>query len=284
MVVVILGIIEGLTEFLPISSTGHMLLAEAFLPHRQPEVFIAVIQSGAVLAVLLVFTERLRQIATRWREPETRDFCGKLLAAFAVTAAGGLVLKALHFQLPKTAAPIAWATLVGGVLILAIEGMVRGKKPLESVSWKVAIAVGVGQLLAIVFPGLSRSGATIMMALAMGVSRPKSTEFAFLLGIPTLLAAGIVETRGALKHAIPGEPVHWDMVVLGTVVAAITAFLAVKWLLRFVLTHNFAGFAWYRIAMGIGILAWVWAGQPGADHSAPEAKPRAAAAQIQRGF
>ncbi len=255
--VLILGIIEGVTEFLPISSTGHMLLAEHWLPHRQPEVFIAVIQSGAVLAVLLVFTRRLRQWLTQWREKETQEFMLKLAAAFLITAVGGVILKKTGFRLEKNPAPIAWATLIGGVLILAVERWLRGRSLRDQIGWNVAVAVGAGQLLAVVFPGLSRSGATILMALAMGSSRPAATEFSFLLGIPTLLSAGTLGICAALHHAPGGELVQWKMVLLGTAVAAVTAFASVKWLLLYVQSHTFSGFGWYRIGLGILILLLV---------------------------
>jgi undecaprenyl-diphosphatase len=252
-VVVILGIIEGITEFLPISSTGHMLLAQNWLPHAQSDVFLAVVQSGAVLAVITVFAGRVKALLTRFNEPENRDFLLKLGVAFGLTVVGGLILKKLHFRLEKNVAPIAWATLVGGILILAIEAALKGKKLRDEITWPVAICIGVGQLLAVVFPGLSRSGATILMALAMGVSRPKAAEFSFLLGIPTLLAAGALEILSALKDPA-ANPVNWPYLSLGTMVAAITAFASVKWLLRYVQSHTFNVFGWYRIALGIIIL------------------------------
>jgi undecaprenyl-diphosphatase len=135
--------------------------------------------------------------------------------------------------------------------------MVRGKNLRETVTWPVAIAVGVGQLLAVVFPGLSRSGSTIMMALALGVARKPATEFSFLLGIPTLLSAAALETVSALKHPEVTGPVNWGMVIFGTVIAAITAFMVVKWLLRFIQSHTFVGFGWYRIGLGILTLALI---------------------------
>lgn len=252
-VVVILSLIEGITEFLPISSTGHMLLAEAFLPHRQSEVFLAVVQSGAVLAVITVFAGRVKDLLTRWNEPQNQQYIFKLAVAFGLTVVGGLVLKKLHFQLPKDAAPIAWATLIGGILIIVIEAMLKGKNLRDEVTWPVAIAVGVGQLLAVVFPGASRSGTTILMSLALGVNRPRSAEFSFLLGIPTLLAAGAFEILKARKD--PGaEHVDWGLIALGTIIAAITAFATVKWLLRYVQTHTFTVFGWYRIILGAVIL------------------------------
>jgi undecaprenyl-diphosphatase len=252
--VFILAVIEGITEFLPISSTGHMLIVQNWLQHKQSELFLAVVQSGAVLAVLLVFTQRLKQIVFQWREKETQQFVFKLGAAFLVTAAGGLVLKKLDWELPETAVPVALATLIGGILILWIEYAIRGKPLSDSVSWPIAIALGAGQLLAVIFPGLSRSGTTILMALALGVGRRPATEFSFLLGVPTLLSAAALEVASTLLKPEEAGDVNWLMILWGTVVAAITAFAAVKWLLKFVQSHTFVGFGYYRIALGVVIL------------------------------
>ena len=248
-VVVILAIIEGITEFLPISSTGHMLLAEHWLPHRQSETFLAVVQSGAVLAVITVFAGRVKALLTKWQEPENRDYILKLAAAFFITSVGGLILKKLDFELEEKPGPVAWATLIGGIIILAIEFACKGKKLRDEVTWTVAIAIGAAQLLAVIFPGASRSGTTIMIALAMGISRPKAAEFSFLLGIPTLLAAG------ALKLVTGKDPINFGLLALGVIVAAVTAFAVVKWLLRYVQTHTFNPFGYYRIILGILILA-----------------------------
>src|ERR1043166_6652525 len=242
LAVVILGIIEGVTEFLPISSTGHLLIPQKlhWLPN-QTDLFDVVIQSGAVLAVIAVFTQRVRQLLTTLNEPATRDYLGKLTVAFAITAAGGLVLKKMHVRLPETIAPVAWATLIGGILIVIVERWLKGKQGLAEISWTVAVAVGAAQLLAAVFPGTSRSGATILMALVLGISRPAATEFSFLLGIPTLLAASALKIASELKeHGTGGE--NWGMVALGTVVSGIAAFFVVKWLIRFVQSHTFTGF------------------------------------------
>jgi undecaprenyl-diphosphatase len=254
LVVVILGIIEGITEFLPISSTGHMLIAEHWLPFKQSEVFLAVVQCGAVLAVLTVFAGRVRELLANFNKPENRDFVFKLVVAFLITAAIGIVLKKKGFKLDENPRSVAWATLVGGFLILIIEAAVARKQLRDSVTWPVAICVGAGQLLAVVFPGLSRSGATILMALAMGVTRPKAAEFSFLLGIPTLLAAG---AKTALDARHSGEQVNWMLIALGSAVAAVTAFATVKWLLRYVQTHTFNVFGYYRILLGALILMLV---------------------------
>lgn len=253
--VVILGVIEGITEFLPISSTGHLLLVEnANLVSRQSDLFNITIQSGAAVAVLAVFGGRLRDLLARVTEPDARDYLLKLLLAFVITAVGGLVVKRLGFTLPKEIAPIAWATLVGGVIIIAIEWGLRGRRALPcDVTWAVAVAVGLAQLLAAVFPGTSRSAATIMMAMLLGLTRPAATEFSFLVGVPTLLAAGALETVQALRHPA-GPPTEWGLLALGTLVSAVTAFVVVRWLLRWVQTHDFVVFGWYRIALGLVML------------------------------
>src|SRR5687768_13206781 len=137
--IVLLGLVEGITEFLPVSSTGHLLLAEHFLP-RQSDLFNTVIQCGAVLAVLLIFTDRVRQLATL-RDAATRQYLGKLLLAFGITGVGGLVLKKLHFKLPETTEPVAIATLVGGVLFLAVELWLRNRPQTSHITWACAVAV-----------------------------------------------------------------------------------------------------------------------------------------------
>lgn len=252
--VFILAVIEGVTEFLPISSTGHMLLAKEFLDYKPDDLFLAVVQSGAVLAVLLVFTARMRQIVCQWHERETQQFVGKLMAAFMVTAIGGLILKKMEFELPEDPTPVALATLIGGILILWIEMAIRKKDLRDSITWPIAIAIGAGQLLAVIFPGLSRSGTAIMLALALGLARSPATEFSFLLGIPTLLSAGALKIYEAIKEE---QTANWLLIAWGTFIAAATAFISVKWLLKFIQTHTFNGFGWYRIALGIGILLFV---------------------------
>ena len=255
IVVIILGIIEGVTEFLPISSTGHLLLAQHYLKREFPDVFTAVIQSGAVLAVLLVFTDRLKKLFQTYREKASMDFLMKLGVAFLITAVGGLALKKSGFALEKNPVPVAWATLVGGVLILLIESVFRNRQPIDEIPWRVACLIGAAQLLAVIFPGASRSGTTILVALALGCSRPKATEFSFLLGVPTLLAAAAVETMSALRDE---TAVPWGLLLLGSVVAAVTAFISVRWLLAYIQTHTFAPFGWYRIFLGGAILGLVY--------------------------
>lgn len=255
----ILGVIEGVTEFLPVSSTGHLLIAEPWLGGSRGDVFNSVIQCGAVLAVLMVFAGRLKEFYLKWRQPETRSYLLKLLVAFVITGIGGLALKAAGFKQqgenPEnakfTAWVVAWTTLVGGVVILGLEQWLK-KRPLRGeISWTIAIATGFAQLLAVLLPGTSRSAATILTALALRTTRPAATEFSFLLGVPTLFAAGFLQTASALRH---GQLVDWPVVAVGSVVSAITAFMVVRWLLRYVQTHTFILFGWYRIALGVVIL------------------------------
>ena len=254
IVVIILGIIEGITEFLPVSSTGHLLLAEHWLP-RQSDLFNIVIQCGAVVAVLPLFPDRLRQFAFQGREKATQDYALKLLAAFVITGIGGVLLEKARFKLPDQPLPVALALLVGGVLFVIVERGLRGRTLTNEVTWTIAIAVGLGQLIAAIFPGASRSGTTILFSLLLGLSRPAAAEFSFLLGIPTILAASGLKIFKALHHPAAGAPgENWGLLLLGSVVAAVVSFIVVKWLLRYVQTHTFVAFGWYRIALGVLIL------------------------------
>jgi undecaprenyl-diphosphatase len=255
-VVILLGVVEGVTEFLPISSTGHLLVTERWLQGHRSDLFNIVIQCGAVLAVLPLFPDRLRQFVFRWREPATRAYAARILLAFVLTGVGGMVLEKRGFKLPDEARPVAWALLVGGVGFVTIEAWLRGRVLSDEVTWTIAVAVGLGQLVAAVFPGASRSGATILFCLMLGLARPAATEFSFLVGIPTMLAAGGLKIFKALRHAVPeAAPEDWGLVALGFAVSAVVSFLVVKWLLRFVQTHTFVAFGWYRIVLAALIFA-----------------------------
>ncbi len=253
---IILGIIEGITEFIPVSSTGHLLLAEQFLKldgkalsetFFGTEIFNAVIQCGAMLAALPLFSDRLATLK-RWREPEVRDYFLKMAVAFGITVAGALVMKKAGLQLPHTVTPIATALLIGGLLFVGVEWWLGGRPHTSEVSWALAVAFGVGQLIAVAFPGSSRSGSTILLALMLGMTRGAATEFSFLLGVPTLCAAGAKTMLDALKHH---ETILWGPLVVSTVVAAVCSVLAVRWLLRYVQSHTFTGFGIYRIAFAV---------------------------------
>jgi undecaprenyl-diphosphatase len=257
--VVILGIIEGITEFIPVSSTGHLLLAEHLLKVHESDLFNIVIQCGAVIAILPLFPQRLYQFVFEWRQKETQDYLLKILAAFVITGAVGFVLDKKGFKLGENPVPIAWALLIGGVAFLVIEWWLRGKKLSDEITWPVVLAVAAGQLVAAVFPGSSRSGSTILLALLLGLNRPAAAEFSFLVGIPTMLAAGGLKIFKALHHPVADAPQEsWGMVLLATVIAAVVSFIAVKWLLRYIQTHTFNAFGWYRIALAIAIFLLMW--------------------------
>lgn len=254
LLAILLGLVEGVTEFIPVSSTGHLLVAEKILGARQTDLFNIVIQCGAVIAVLPLFPQRLFKFVFEFRDRETRGYLLKILAAFAITGAGGLALDHFKVKLPEEAAPVAWALLLGGIAFVVAEFFLRGKKPVNEVTWAIVLAVGLGQLVAAIFPGISRSGSTILFALLLGLSRPAATEFSFLVGIPTMLAAGGLKIFKALHHPHPlASHENWGLVLLATVVAAVVSFIAVKWLLRYVQTHTFSAFGWYRIALAAGI-------------------------------
>jgi undecaprenyl-diphosphatase len=249
------GLIEGLTEFIPVSSTGHLLIADRWMGAR-PEWFTIFIQVGAALALLPLFWKRLTGLLRTWREPASHDYLAKLATAFLITGVGGVALEKAGWQdLPDTVGPVAWATLLGGFIIMAIEAWRKNHPGAPDLTWTIAIACGLAQLLAALFPGTSRSGATIMVALAFGLARPAAAEFSFILGMITLTAAGCYKLLSAWRD---GEIVHTAALdlVIGFVAAGVSAFLVVKWLLRFVQHHTFNGFAIYRILLGAALLIW----------------------------
>ena len=252
--VILLGIIEGITEFLPISSTGHLLIAESFGLGARSDLFNVGIQAGAILAITLIYWKRIWELLTHWREPANRAYLLKLLVAFLITCILGLVVTHYGFKLPETVTPIAWALLIGGLWILGAEAVAARQVDRSEVTWRVAILVGLAQIIAGVFPGTSRSGATIFTAMLAGTSnRPAATEFSFLVGIPTMYAATGYELLKVLKA---GGALHedWAALVTGFVVSLVVAFVAVKWLLGYIRTHRFTWFAWYRIALGAALL------------------------------
>jgi len=255
--VILLGLIEGITEFLPISSTGHLLIAERFgLGHRS-ELFNVGIQAGAILAVTLIYWKRIWQLLAGWRDPANRDYLMKLAVAFLITAVLGLAAVKLGFKLPENITPIAWALVIGGLWMIGAERLAARQPDRSEVSWKVAILVGFAQMLAGIFPGTSRSAATIFAAMLFGTSnRAAATEFAFLVGIPTMYAATGYELLKVVKD---GGATHedWTALLVGFVVSAIVAFAAVKWLLGYIRHHSFTPFAIYRIVFGVALLLLV---------------------------
>ena len=261
----ILGIVEGLTEFLPISSTGHLIVVGSLLGYtdEQSKVFKIVIQFGAILAVCWEYRARIAQVVVGLpSEPMQRRFAANIFIAFLPALVLGVLLhgtiKAYLFS-PLT---VAAALVVGGAAILYIEG--RRFRPrfttVDDISWREALKVGLAQTLAM-FPGVSRAGATIMGGLVFGLSRRAATELSFFLAIPTMLAATVYDLYKS-RELLAAD----DLAVfaVGFAAAFVAALLTVRALLRFVSNHSFVGFAWYRIAFGIlilttwqvGLIAW----------------------------
>lgn len=253
LIIVILGIVEGATEFIPVSSTGHLLIFQEWLDYRQSDLFNIVIQGGAVLAVLPLFKHRLRMMAD-WRNPQSLDFNLKILVGFVLTVIGGLTIDKLGVELPETTIPVAGALILGGILFIVVEKKLHTRALGDCITWSVVFMVAFAQILAAVFPGTSRSGATIIFAMLCGLNRVVATEFSFLIGIPTLLAAGAYKILKAING---GATENWGLLLLGTIVSAIVSFIAVKWLLRYVQSHTFIGFGVYRIILGL-VLVWMF--------------------------
>ncbi|MGD9895895.1 MAG: undecaprenyl-diphosphate phosphatase [Candidatus Methylacidiphilaceae bacterium] len=256
----LLGIVEGVTEFLPISSTGHLLITEHWLGSRS-ETFNIFIQLGAVLAVTLLYWRKIVDLISGIREPENFDYFLKLVVAFFLTSLFGLAAKKAGWRLPDQLMPVLLAVFAGALWIFLAERRLRSLEATSRIGWATACAVGIAQVLAGVFPGLSRSGATILTALLFGVNRPAATEFAFLLGIPTMFAASLFSFAQETHffHSLPAD--SWSNLLVGFVVSGITGFAAVQWLLRYVQSHTFIPFAWYRIALGaalVGLLSLPW--------------------------
>ncbi|MGY6216517.1 undecaprenyl-diphosphate phosphatase [Methylolobus aquaticus] len=257
----ILGIVEGLTEFLPISSTGHLILVGELLGFNSEKgkLFEIFIQTGAILAVCWEYRARLLHVATSLtKDPAARRFVANLLIAFIPVAVLGLLFgKAVKHHLFH-AVPVATAFIVGALVILWAERRTHRitVETVDDMTWRDALKLGLAQTFALI-PGTSRSGATIIGGLLFGLSRKAATEFSFFLAIPTLFAAtayDLYKTRGLLSTDDIG------LFAVGFAAAFISAFVAVRALLRFIVRHDFTAFAWYRIVFGLLVLATAYFG------------------------
>ena len=257
----LLGIIEGITEFLPISSTGHLIIAERWLGHRS-DLFNISIQAGAILAVTLIYRRRIWSLFNEFfKDPTSRDYSLKLAVAFLVTSILGVVVKKMGFELPTELGPIAWALIIGAIWMVVAEGIAarRARKlgEVTHISWLTAILVGVAQVVAGVFPGTSRSASTIFVALLAGTtSRAAATEFAFLVGIPTMYAATAWELTSVVASGQAAQE-NWSSLAIAFVASTITAFISVKWLLSYIQSNDFRWFALYRLVVGVALLLFV---------------------------
>lgn len=254
-VALVLGVVEGLTEFLPISSTGHLIVTSELLRFtgRRAEVFQIFIQLGAILAVVWEYRTRLLRLARDLpRSSRARSFGRRLLLAFTPSAILGLLLH--DFLLDRLFAPrtVAAALIAGAVLILVVEALPLRVRThdIEAVDWKQALRIGLAQCLAL-WPGFSRSAATILGGLATGLDRRTATEFSFFLAIPTMFAAAFYNLARDHRWLEAGDALWLGLSFL---LSFLVAWGSIRWLLRYVSAHSFALFAWYRVALGLVIL------------------------------
>lgn len=259
--VFVLGVIEGLTEFLPISSTGHLIVAGQLLgfSNDKAKVFDIVIQSGAMLAIIWEYRARFARVLVGLPvDPAARRFAINLVIAFVPAALLGLAFGSAIKQHLFHAVPVAMAFIIGGLVILWVERRPRRVTvgEVDDMSWKDALKVGLAQSFALI-PGTSRSGATIIGGMLFGLSRRAATEFSFFLAVPTLIAAGAYDFY---KHRALFDAGDLGPFAVGFIVSFVFAFLCVRWLLRYIATHDFSVFAWYRIVFGVVVLATGYAG------------------------
>jgi undecaprenyl-diphosphatase len=252
---IILGIVEGVTEFLPVSSTGHLILASALLGYNSEywALFNIVIQLGAILAIVVLYWRTfwaVLQGLLRF-DPTSVRFVRNLLVAFLPAAVIGLVLHKQIEKLLGSPLTVAIALIVGGIAIIGIERTVReGRiKGVAEIPLPKVIGIGFIQCLAMI-PGVSRSGATILGALSLGVERRTAAEFSFFLAIPTMLGATVLELVTKRRELMAANSVGFGLIAVGFVVAFVVALLVVRWFVGLVAKTGFSPFGWYRIAVG----------------------------------
>ncbi len=256
----ILGVVEGLTEFIPVSSTGHLILVQNWLDFtgKKANAFAIFIQLGAILAVVWLYRERFFTLVFHWRRaPEARRLIVNLFFGTLPAVIIGLPTEKwieAHFFKPF---PVSLALGFGGVGILLIERWYKqpSVENVDHVSWHKALGIGMVQVLSILFPGVSRSGATIMGGLALGLSRTAATEFSFFLAVPAMFGATAVKLMGAHKVILTGDFLFFSV---GLIVSFAVALVVIRRLLAFVSHHSFVPFAWYRIIFAAVLLALYW--------------------------
>ena len=257
---ILLGIVEGITEFIPVSSTGHRILATELFGYdaAQWAMFNVVIQLGAILAVVVQYWRTFWAVGSgllRW-EPISVRFVRNLLAAFIPSAVLGLALKDQIDTMLGSPSVVAWALIAGGIAILAIEKIAKPGPPtgIGQLPLRQALGVGLAQCVSMI-PGVSRSGATIMGALAMGIERRTAAEFSFFLAVPTMLGASTLELWDNGTN-LTGT-VGWSEIAIGFFVSFVVALVVIRMFVAYVSRAGFAPFAWYRIVAGAVALTWL---------------------------
>lgn len=261
---VVLGIVEGLTEFLPVSSTGHLIIASELVGFAETpgsDTFVVAIQAGAILAVCWYYRARILSILRGlFSSPKEQRLAVNTIVAFLPAAVIGVMVAGLIKHYLFNPVTVAAALAVGGFIILWVEKRAVGLTPrvatMDDLTWKDALAVGFMQCLAMI-PGTSRSGATIIGGLVLGLSRRAATEFSFFLSIPTIFGATVYDLWKSRDTLTVDS---WEPFLVGTAISFVSALLVVHWLLRYVSRHDFRAFGWYRIIFGIIILVAVGTG------------------------
>ena len=266
LVAILLGIVEGITEYLPVSSTGHLILATELLGFQADKwaLFNVAIQPGAILAIVVLYWRTFRDVLVGLgrREPSALRFTRNLLVAFFPSVVLGLALGDIIDLLLANATVVAWALVIGGVAILIIERLVvaapspeveRPEAMVAGVTLRQSVLIGLVQCLAII-PGVSRSGATIMGAVALGIDRKTAADFSFFLAVPTLAGATVLQLS---KHYGQIQPGMVGNILIGAAVSFVVAIIVVKLFVAFVQRHGFTPFGWYRIVAGSAALVWL---------------------------
>ena len=271
---VILGVVEGLTEWLPISSTGHMILVDEFIKldvtKQFMDMFLVVIQLGAILAVVVLNFEKLNPFSSwksRQEKRDTVELWKKVIVATLPAGIIGLMLNKFMEEHLMTAPVVATTLIFYGILFIIIENYNKRRHPrvtdLRNLDYKTALSIGFFQVLSLV-PGTSRSGATIIGGLLFGASRYVATEFTFFLAIPVMFGASFLKM---VKFGIHYTGAEVLILVLGMVTAFIVSILSIRFLLSYIKTNDFKAFGWYRIVLGIVVIAYMFfVGDPTADH------------------
>ena len=256
---VILGVVEGLTEFLPVSSTGHLILATELLGYDAQKwaLFNIAIQPGAIMAIIVLYWRTFAEVLRGLPRLESGAiaFVRNVLIGFLPAAVVGFALNDLLDALLGNATIVAWALIAGGVAILIVErfSQTRARGGVGALSWPLALKIGLTQCLALV-PGVSRSGATILGAMALGVDRKTAAEFSFFLAVPTLVGATALKLFKA-SDAITSRDL--GLIAIGFAVSFVVALVVVKLFVSMITRYGFAPFAWYRIAAGLAALVWL---------------------------